>query len=264
MQSHYPGSRFQIGLHCVVVQRNGSAKMASNHLTQTIWSLLVGVSILNVIGVVCSADVDETHQHTFVELKSGVSVPLIGFGIGNLPHEQIFDVVHAQLQGGSVQLIDTAHASHNEKILADAIADFDNAKGEHSHTRGGGSSDDPEDLPPIHVVTKVWYTYLGHKRTKISVEESLNELQVASNTRQVYVHMLLHWPRCNDDVSWMNCEREENELPKHVKEAGPPPHLNKENAFLESWIALEVGVSSMFTSWFPFIANLTLCFCMSL
>ena len=203
-----------------------------------LWSLFVGASLLNLIGVVCSTDVDETHQPT-VELTSGVSIPLLGFGIGNLPHEQIFDVVHAQLKGSSSVVVDTAHASHNEKILADAIADFDAHGDEHSHTRGGSS--DSEDLPPIHVVTKVWYTMLGHERTKISVEESLNELQVASNTRQVYVHMLLHWPRCNDDIAWMNCEREENELPKHIKEAGPPPHRNKAKAFLESWIALEVG-----------------------
>ena len=51
--------------------------------------------------------------------------------------------------------------------------------------------------------------------------------------------MLLHWPRCNDNISWMNCLEEEDNLPQHVKDAGPPPHLHKQTAFKESWRALE-------------------------
>lgn len=37
----------------------------------------------------------------------------------------------------------------------------------------------------------------------------------------------------------MDCEEEENELPQHYKDAGPPPHLDKANAWKESWRALE-------------------------
>ncbi|KAL7501092.1 hypothetical protein ACHAWT_010843 [Skeletonema menzelii] len=176
---------------------------------------------------------DEDDLLTF-KLNNGVHIPLVGMGIGNLQHELIPQVVSANLMPSrDIRLIDTAHNSHNEHILGKAVASFDEAR--HAKTRGGGGNDKP---PPIHVVTKVWYTHLGYERTKISVQESLDQL-VSKNTRQVYVHMLLHWPRCNDEIEWMDCEEEENNLPQFVKEAGPPPHLDKQNAWKDSWRALE-------------------------
>ncbi len=178
-----------------------------------------------------------SNQLTF-QLKSGSFIPLLGTGIGNLQHEEITQVIHNQLDNG-VFLIDTARASNNEMILAEAVASYD---GQAGALRGGGGGSGPGSV--LHVVTKVWYTHLGYERTKISVKESLDSLQLASpsgSSRQVYVHMLLHWPRCNDDIEWMNCEEEERNLPQRIKDAGPPPHLNKENAFLESWRALEVN-----------------------
>jgi len=195
---------------------------------------------------VCDDDDDNnmsTSNQPAFEMKSGLSIPLIGFGIGNLPHENIPQVVNNQLRAG-VLLIDTAHASNNERILGEAVASFDGSGGAHTQTRGGGGGGHhghpaaTDELAPLHVVTKVWYTHLGYERTKISIQESLTNLHSAS-PRQIYVHMLLHWPRCNDDIPWMNCEAEENNLPQSVKDAGPPPHLNKENAFKKSWKALE-------------------------
>lgn len=174
------------------------------------------------------------------KLRNGVSIPLIGMGIGNLLHESIPQVVKDQL-GAGVRVIDTARASNNERILAKAIADLDGNEKSRRLTRGGNSPHPPHphELEPIHIVTKVWYTMLGYERTKISVQGSLNDLGAASSARQIYVHMLLHWPRCNDDIPWMNCEEEEKNLPQFVRDAGPPPHLNKDGAFVESWKALE-------------------------
>ena len=160
-------------------------------------------------------------------------------GIGNLPHESIPQVVNAQLDVG-VRLIDTAHASNNEGILGEAIASFDGGGGVHRNTRGSPTISSHQE---VHVVTKVWYTHLGYERTKMSVQESLQNLQEAIN-RQIFVHVLIHWPRCNDDIPWMNCEEEENNLPPQVKTAGPPPHLNKYGAFVDSWKALEVSTIS--------------------
>jgi diketogulonate reductase-like aldo/keto reductase len=168
------------------------------------------------------------------KLNNGMHIPLVGMGIGNLQHELITQVVSANLvPSKDIRLIDTAHSSNNEQILGQVVADFDKAS--RAQTRGGGSDKPP---PALHVITKVWYTHLGYERTKISVQESLHEL-ASLTTRQVYVHMLLHWPRCNDKIEWMNCEEEENNLPQFVKDAGPPPHLDKENAFKDSWRALE-------------------------
>lgn len=90
----------------------------------------------------------------------------------------------------------------------------------------------------LHVVTKVWYTHLGYERTLLSVQETLNSLRSAGNYN-IRVHILLHWPRCNDSIQWMDCEREEHQLPQYVKDTGPPPHLDKANAWKDSWRALE-------------------------
>lgn len=167
---------------------------------------------------------------TSFKLNNGIHIPLVGMGMGNLQHELIPQVVRANLMPSQdIRLIDTAINSNNEQILGQAIASFDGES--HAQTRGG--SDKP---PALHVVTKVWYTHLGYERTKMSVQESLQKLAI--NSRQVYVHMLLHWPRCNDEIEWMNCEEEENNLPQFVKDTGPPPHL-KADAWKGSWQALE-------------------------
>ena len=194
--------------------------------------LLATIIVLLFIDVVSCNDEDEADILS-VKLLSGVELPLVGMGIGNLPHENIHNVVNNQL-GSGVKLIDTARASNNEKILGEAIASYYGAHS--SNTRGGGGVDESPDI--IHVITKVWYTHLGYERTKISVQESLRDLQ-SSTSVQIYVHMLIHWPRCNDAIEWMNCEEEENNLPQYVKDAGPPPHRNKGTALFDSWKALE-------------------------
>ena len=50
--------------------------------------------------------------------------------------------------------------------------------------------------------------------------------------RAMEIENALHWLK-------MNCEQEEVMLPDHVKKAGPPPHLKKDDAFKGSWKALE-------------------------
>ena len=169
------------------------------------------------------------------KLSNDYDFPYVGLGIGNLQHELIEEVVGSSLQQDmNIQVLDTAHASQNEGILANAVVKSDKQLRRGRNTRLQKS----DHLPPIHVVTKVWYTHLGYERTKISVQETLDELSSVT-TRQVFVHMLLHWPRCNDAIEWMNCEQEEENLPQHIKNAGPPPHLNKDTAWKDSWRALE-------------------------
>ena len=81
------------------------------------------------------------------------------------------------------------------------------------------------------MVTKVWYTHLGYGRTKLAVEDMLAGLNGCCE-----VTMLIHWPRCRDDISWMHCAEEEANLPQRVKDAGPAP---AEDAWKGSWTALE-------------------------
>ena len=182
------------------------------------------------------------------ELSNGVPIPLLGMGIGNLAHEQIPEVVSTQL-GAGVLLVDTARASNNERILATAVARFDGSRRAgmddeeegRGNTRGGGSdaASNEHTFPPLQVVTKVWYTYLGYERTQLSIKEALEALAPAASLRHVHIHFLIHWPYCRDDIEWMHCEEEENNLPQRVKDAGPPPHLDKENAYKGSWKAFE-------------------------
>eukprot|EP00529_Nitzschia_sp_RCC80_P031766 CAMPEP_0113488482 /NCGR_PEP_ID=MMETSP0014_2-20120614/26039_1 /TAXON_ID=2857 /ORGANISM="Nitzschia sp." /LENGTH=362 /DNA_ID=CAMNT_0000382195 /DNA_START=258 /DNA_END=1346 /DNA_ORIENTATION=- /assembly_acc=CAM_ASM_000159 len=75
----------------------------------------------------------------------------------------------------------------------------------------------------------------------MAVDEILGELKEALNHPSVdlKIHLLLHWPQCFDNIEWMNCEEEEHNLPLVVKNAGPAPHLDRENAWKESWKALE-------------------------
>ena len=87
------------------------------------------------------------------------------------------------------------------------------------------------DTRGLHVVTKVWYTHLGYGRTKLAVEDMLAGLNGCCA-----VTMLIHWPRCRDDISWMHCAEEERALPQRVKDAGPAP---AEDAWKGSWQALE-------------------------
>ena len=177
---------------------------------------------LGLVGQLVSASSDDHYPKA--RRYDGAEMPLIGFGVGNLPSDRINQVVNYALAGESpmgYRLLDTG--ASNEVPLAEAI---DNAL-------KGVTEDDT-----VHVITKVWYTYLGHERTTLAVKESFANLKAFPSGQYVRVHVLLHWPRCNDEISWMDCEGEEERLPQHVKDAGPPPHKDPD-AWKGSWKALE-------------------------
>jgi diketogulonate reductase-like aldo/keto reductase len=155
-------------------------------------------------------------------LESGQKFPMVGLEIDGLRGEVIVQKISDAMQNTThFDLFATAQRNNNERRLnigiVNAVAASDLFANE------------------VHVVTKVPYTHLGYERTKLSVLDSLREL----NNRNTRVHILLEWPRCDDKIPWMNCEQDEMKLPHHVKAAGPPPHHNKDFAFLDSWRALE-------------------------
>ena len=164
-------------------------------------------------------------------LANNNKIPLIGVGVGNLDHNLIPAVVAEAIQDDQKSyLIDTAHASNNEELVTlgvlNGLAEIDLAPGEKL---------------PVHIVTKIWYTHLGYERTKISVKESLDAFAplIANDKIDLRIHLLLHWPRCFDDIPWMNCKEDEANLPQYVKDAGPDPSLNPDGAWRESWKLLE-------------------------
>ena len=197
--------------------------------------------------------------------------PLLGIGVGNLQHELIPDIIDKAVHEYHVRLIDTAHASHNEHLIAQGLSfhspkslsnrDNNNIVQQTLNNKDDDNDnkdkDDDDDMNKIHIVTKVWYTYLGYERTKVSVQESLNALGLSSSlssstltttpTKQkknnknnknnhLQLHMLIHWPRCRYDIPWMDCEKEEKELPNNIQQLPQsPPHLNPDDAFIDTW-----------------------------
>lgn len=155
-------------------------------------------------------------------LETGQQFPMVGLEVdglrGAVIRERIADAMHNSTQ---FALFDTAQRANNEQRIKNGIVHAVKASDLHSSE--------------VHVITKVPYTHLGYERTKLAVRESLRTLK----NRNTHVHVVLEWPRCDDTIAWMNCEQDEARLPQSVKAVGPPPHLNKDRAFMESWNALE-------------------------
>ena len=98
----------------------------------------------------------------YVTLNNGIQMPMVGFGVFEIPTEQTAGCVFDALETG-YRLIDTAQAYYNEKEVGDGIR---RAIKELGIRR--------ED---IFLTTKVWVTEFGYEKAKASVEESLRKLQ---------------------------------------------------------------------------------------
>mmetsp|Transcript_157693 Transcript_157693/g.483256 ORF Transcript_157693/g.483256 Transcript_157693/m.483256 type:complete len:85 (+) Transcript_157693:29-283(+) len=62
-------------------------------------------------------------QASTVVLNDGNTIPSVGLGVGNLAHESIHAAVLEAVHQHGVRLIDTAAASQNEHIIAQALAE---------------------------------------------------------------------------------------------------------------------------------------------
>lgn len=179
-------------------------------------------------GVIPSEDRLAIQDGVLVALmENQTQIPLVGYGVGNLEHDLIIPMVREALQDDKkTYLIDTAHVSQNEDLVAKGIL------------QGAENANHPLQ---VHVVTKVWYTHLGHERTKLSLEDSLRAFQpvIDSDKVDLHLHVLLHWPRCYDTIHWMDCQGDEESLADHVRQAGPDPSKNPQGAWKESWKVLE-------------------------
>ena len=176
-----------------------------------------------------------------VTLSNGLDLPLVGLGVGSMHRDLMGSMIYKGLsQDNQIHLIDTSpsYRDHISQEVAKGITAGIKRFKDQSHPKHEDIKDDPIQ---VHVITKVWYTHLGYERTKISVEESLEDLSAAINDPDVdlHLHVLINWPRCYDGVEWMNCEEEEDNLPEELKDATPAPHLDSANAWKGSWKALE-------------------------
>jgi len=174
-------------------------------------------------------------------LSNAVVMPLAGLGVGNLQRNLVETMIHHGLRDDNrMRLIDTAHASGNEREVSRGITTGIKDLKEELARKSLDKEFDRKQRIQVHVVTKIWYTHLGYERTKLAVDEILQSFEEAINDSNVDLKLtlLIHWPQCFDSIPWMNCKEEEEQLPDRIKNAGPPPHLNKD-AWKGSWRALE-------------------------
>lgn len=111
----------------------------------------------------------------YVTLNNGVQMPMVGFGVFEIPAEQTAGCVFDALES-VYRLIDTAQAYYNEKEVGDGI--------QRAIKELGIRRED------IFLTTKVWVTEFGYEKAKASVEESLRKLQ-ADYLDLVLIHQCL-------------------------------------------------------------------------
>mmetsp|Transcript_13988 Transcript_13988/g.39219 ORF Transcript_13988/g.39219 Transcript_13988/m.39219 type:complete len:505 (+) Transcript_13988:167-1681(+) len=187
------------------------------------------------------------NNYPTTRLSNGVDFPLVGLGVGNMRPQYVPAVVsHGLQESRNIRLIDTAHVSKNEFLVAKGIAEgVDRILSAGRDSKVATTTKNKNEKVEVHVITKVWYTHLGYERTLQSAKASLQALKKAVDHPNIdlKVHLLLHWPRCYDEISWMDCNGEEGALPEEIKKAGPPPHLEPQKAWKDSWKALEYLVT---------------------
>lgn len=98
----------------------------------------------------------------YVTLNNGVKMPMVGYGVFEIPAEQTAQCVYNALEVG-YRLVDTAQAYYNEEQVGEGI--------EKAIRELGIKRED------IFLTTKVWVTEFGYEKAKLSIAESLKKLR---------------------------------------------------------------------------------------
>jgi len=119
----------------------------------------------------------------YVTLNNGVEMPILGFGVFQIPDAQecercVIDAIHT-----GYRLIDTAASYMNEKAVGNAI----------KHCGA--------DRKELFITSKLWVQDHGYENTKISFQKSLDRLQLD------YLDLfLIHQPYSDVFGSWRAME----------------------------------------------------------
>lgn len=108
-----------------------------------------------------------------VKLNNGVEMPVLGYGVYQIPPEECERCVLDALSVG-YRSIDTAQAYHNEEGVGNAINKCGILREE------------------LFITTKIWISNGGYEKAKASIEESLRKLQTD------YIDLLLIHQPFND------------------------------------------------------------------
>ncbi|MFF0533535.1 aldo/keto reductase [Nocardia amikacinitolerans] len=112
----------------------------------------------------------ETSAVPSIVLNDGNVIPQLGFGVFQVPPEDVFDVVTAALEAG-YRSIDTAAAYGNEQGTGQAIREFGLPRDE------------------VYVTTKLWNSDQGYDATLRAFDASMDKLGL--DYLDLY---LIHWP----------------------------------------------------------------------
>ncbi|MEV6305938.1 aldo/keto reductase [Actinoplanes sp. NPDC051861] len=122
-------------------------------------------------------------QHQTITLNNGVPMPILGFGVFQVPGEQTEQVVTDALAAG-YRLIDTAASYGNEEAVGRAIA----------------ASGIPRD--ELFVTTKMWIQHTGEETARREFDRSLRKLGL--DHLDLY---LIHQPLGDYYSSWHAMEK---------------------------------------------------------
>ena len=106
-----------------------------------------------------------------VKLNNGIEMPILGFGVYQIPDNNECERVVGDALEVGYRLIDTAQAYFNEEAVGNAIKN---------------SGIDRKD---IFLVSKIWVSNGGYENAKASIDESLRKLQT-----EYLDLMLIHQP----------------------------------------------------------------------
>lgn len=192
-----------------------------------------------------------------VILNNGVKMPILGFGVYQIPKEDTKQAVLEALKVG-YRHIDTAQSYFNEAEVGEAIAESGIPREE------------------IFLTTKIWIDNYGYEKAKASIDESLRKLKTD------YVDLfLLHQPfsdyygayraledayregkvraigvsnfypdRLSDIVAFTEIKPQVNQVETHPfnQQIEAQENMIKNNVQLESWASFAEGRNNIFTN----------------
>lgn len=192
-----------------------------------------------------------------VILNNGVKMPILGFGVYQIPKEDTKQAVLEALKVG-YRHIDTAQSYYNEAEVGEAISESGIPREE------------------IILTTKIWIDNYGYEKAKASIDESLRKLKTD------YVDLfLLHQPfsdyygayraledaykagkaraigvsnfypdRLSDIVAFTEIKPQVNQVETHPfnQQIEAQENMIKNNVQLESWASFAEGRNNIFTN----------------
>ncbi len=99
----------------------------------------------------------------YCELGNGVKMPLLGFGVFQIPDHAECERILTEALGVGYRLVDTAQAYYNEEAVGKAIK----------------NSGVPRDQ--IFLTSKVWISNAGDTKAAASIDESLKSCKLTTS-----------------------------------------------------------------------------------